>query len=233
MMAFLTIVRKVLLTAVVIALISGCGSATNNDQGVSVSLLGFFTEFGECDSDLPAGLLGQSIPISGSQGFDSGTVGNNEILGTESGVAAILGLQNNITQQGFRAQRAYLEYYIEGASVQPPSTTIPFSLFVGPAIDPNADQNTGFDSSLPNSFGQSFCNRAFGQAVYLPAEVRAWLNLNRGSLPELPVTMVVSVTVTGLSTAGDRYDTNPVELLVNLTPDNTVPPTDGGGGGLA
>ena len=110
----------------------GCGTATNNDQGVSFTLLGFFAEFpdsGKGCVDLPAGALGMIVPLSS---------GETETGQNVSGVLTIMGLQNNLSQVFVRTERIFIDYYIEGASMQPPSTTLATRQGRAPAVDRSA-----------------------------------------------------------------------------------------------
>ncbi|RMG44743.1 MAG: hypothetical protein D6719_01300 [Candidatus Dadabacteria bacterium] len=229
MRTFFKLTRNIILGLLLAVLSFGCGSASNN-QGVSFTFLGFFTEFGDC-GELPSSVVGISAPISSSSGISEVTTGNSESLGTESSISAIVGLQNNMETQFIRTQRMFLSYYIEGASTQPPDTAVALSTIVNPAATTSDSADTGgasasasAGSSLPGTFS-NFCNRSFAQVPVVPAEIRTWLNLNRNSLPELPFTMVVTAYVTGLTSAGDRLDSNPVELFIHVTVDNDIAPT--------
>ena len=65
----------------------------------------------------------------------------------------------------------------------------------------------------------------------VPAEVRQWLVLNKNFLPELPFTMEVRGFVPGISSAGNRYDTNEVKIFVQFVPDIVITPGTGTGSG--
>lgn len=208
----------------------GCGTSTNNDQGVSFTLLGFFSEFPDEGSgcvDLPAGQVGVIAPLS------SGETENGQ---NASGVLTIMGLQNNLSQVFVRTERIFIDYYIEGASMQPPSTTQTTSVIMSPAVDADEEGSSGeeqstttispFDSSLPPGWGGVSCSRNFAQFFIVPPDISAWVNLHRASLPEAPFVMTAIVKVTGVTSAGDRLTTNEAAFDVHFRPDVVIPPTN-------
>jgi len=156
-------------------------------------------------------------------------------------VFAVLGLQNNLTQQFVRTDAALISYYIDGGSVQPPDTTVPLTVFLNPSVQSGtggggeenqegglagADESP-FDSSLPPGFDGETCSRAYVSFPIVPAAVRTWVFFNRMSLPEPPFIMVATVQVTGTSSAGDRYTTNEAVYNIYFTPDVVIPPSVG------
>ena len=115
------------------------------------------------------------------------------------GFLSVIGIQNNLYGQAYRGERLLLEYYVPGASVQPPSTTVPIYLVAGPA-ESASQVNTGGGSgattidpglrkplftSLPPSFS-NLCNRTLQQVTIIPPAIREWLNFNRDLLPDAP-----------------------------------------------
>ena len=216
------IVRHFLsLTALAIIVVSGVscgGTAGNNDQGVSFTLLGFF-----------AGV--PSDPCGEEPGAVSGVeVGVSEADESNSGVSSVLGLQNNLSGQFIRTQRVFLKYFVPDSSLQPPNTNVPASRVIAPFV--SADSEGSFDSSLPDSFGDEeiSCNRAYVRANVITAEVRNFLNINRSSLPEFPYTLIVTATVSGVTSSGETHDTNEVELFVQVNSDLSISSSDGTGG---
>lgn len=192
--------------------LTGCGSgSSNNDQGVAFTLLGFFSDFEET-----AGQVGDTITLSGTDEFSNSSP--NEDSQTETAVPVILGLQNNLSGQFIRADIAYITYFVNGASAQPPSTSVSFSVFLGPASEGN--------SSLPPTIANP--NTSFAQIPIVPADIRAWLALNRNDLPEPPFTMTATVYVSGVTSSGDRLDTNQATYFLNVVPDVPIAPTGGG-----
>jgi len=216
------VILKVLIVSLLGFIMFGCGSATNNDQGTAISLDGFFAEIEddvECDT-LPAGLLGTEASL-GDYGF-------SESPGDFGGaIFAIAGISNHLSQQAFRTERVLIDYYIEGASEQPPSTTVALSALIRPSAEFDAtDSISPFDSSLPPSFAEGGpCSIVLASFPIVPPEIRAWVSLNRGSLPEAPFFMTAIAKVTGLSTAGDRYTTNEATFDVLFKDEPIIPPT--------
>ena len=149
-------------------------------------------------------------------------------------VYAIVGIQNNLYGQIFRADRVLLQYYIPGATVQPPSTNVAVNMLAGPAESGMGTTTTGQNTpslrkpvvtSLPPTFNQ-VCNRAFAQVPIIPSPVREWLNFNSNELPEAPFDLEVVVQLTGLSSGGNRYDTNEALFTLSIIPEIAViPPT--------
>lgn len=277
----ITTVYKLIAAVTPILLAAGCGGngAANNDQGASVTLLGFY-------SSLPAPGGG-----GGGAGAGGGTFGNGATCSSptqplnyltfrlgqaqpepdsnepSSGITATIGVQNNLIGQFFRADRTLLSYYIPGATSQPPDTNAPLALLAGPASlgsgaggvagnqgnaggagqggtggtggtggaaggtgggASNASNNLRrpAHTSLPPSFS-NVCNQAYAQTLLVPAAVREWMNFNRESLPEPPFSMEVYVTVSGLSSGGNRIDTNTAAMAIEVLPEVYVAPTAG------
>lgn len=202
----------------------GCGSATNNDQGVTFNFLGFFESVGSSSAALPTALGSISFPLS-----DPDSEGVSE--GTSSGagsVNAIIGTQNFLGCQGLRADRVYLTYTVPGALENPPATTVVVSALMGPSSD-GATADPACTSSLPSGYA-NIDSRAFATIAVVPASIRQWLILNKGSLPEPPFNMIISATIGGVSTAGDRFESNEGELTAQVTPDIVISPTSGSSG---
>lgn len=214
-------IRGLVLGFSVAALVS-CGSA-RNDQGVSFTLLGAFSETPGADAcaSIPSGVSGMTIPLASLSG--EGASGDD----AAGGLLLYLGVQNNLSDQFLRTVEARFDYEVPGASAQPPSTTLPFQTLVGPFISTNTDAGTtggtGFDSSLPGSFGDdSACNRAYGQTLVLPGSVRSWIALNKASLPDTPFTMIITITVNGVTNAGKTFESNDVSIPVVVVSDNQL-----------
>lgn len=230
----------------------GGNGAASNDQGVSVTLLGFFSGTtgnlnggGQQNNQngcggIPASLgrvllrLGDALPES-----DTGASSANGTDPSSSYVVAI-GVQNNLIGQYYRGDRLLLDYYIPGSSLQPPSTNVALSVFAGPAPSAGGAAGAGGGSgasgasggggglrrpgntSLPPTFN-NLCNQSYAVAAVIPASIREWLNFNRSALPEPPYSMEVYALVSGLSSSGNRYDTNTAVLHVDILPEIFVP----------
>lgn len=205
--------NKVVASFLLAGAVAGCGSASSNDQGTSFSLLGFFSEAGSGESaELPA-FDEISFPISE---IDSEGVGR---VGAET---SVLGVENFLGCQGMRVDRVYLDYFVPGATSQPPSTIQAVSMIMGPS----AGETSSCSSSLPAGFA-NISSRAYGTVAVVPAAVREWIVLNRASLPEAPFNLIISAYVAGVTTAGDRYESNSVEISAEVTPDLIITPTQG------
>jgi hypothetical protein len=73
----------------------------------------------------------------------------------------------------------------------------------------------------------NICNRALAQVTIVPAAVREWLNFNRDLTPEAPYKMEVTIRVSGLTSGGDRVDTNDGTFDFEILPETLIVPTDG------
>ena len=244
-------VHKLLIALIPSVIMLGCGGngASNNDQGISVSFLGLFqtattsnagggtqnnlTGCGQLPQPFSGGFisLGQTFldPTATPQPGFSGLS-----IDPSGAVYAIVGIQNNMYGQIFRADRVLLQYYVPCATVQPPSTNVAVNMLAGPAesgLGTITDGENGnilrkpVVTSLPPTFSQ-VCNRAFAQVPIIPAPVREWLNFNSNQLPEAPFDLEVVVQLTGLSSGGNRYDTNEALFTLSIIPEiPIIPPT--------
>ncbi|MBX7143743.1 MAG: hypothetical protein K1X79_04780 [Oligoflexia bacterium] len=200
----------------------GCGSATNNDQGVTFNFLGFFESSGTGTGDLPTALGSISFPLSDPDAEDV-SEGNSSGAGS---VNAVIATENFLGCQGLRADRVYLSYTVPGALENPPSTTVVVSALMGPSSG-GAEAAAACTSSLPAGY-LNLSSRAFATIAVVPASIRQWMILNKASLPEPPFNMIVSATIGGVSTAGDRFESNEGELTAQVTPDIVISPSTGG-----
>jgi hypothetical protein len=196
--------------------ISACGSGSSNEQGVSFTLLGFFSEIGDA-GETPPGELGQSTPLSAENPESQ----SGNLAGS---VSTVVGLQNNITSQFLRVDRLEMDYFIEGASIQPPSTLVAVTTILGASP---GDTLTGGSSSSSSGGGtttQEDTSTVYASFPIVPPDVMAWLNFNRASLPELPFTMIASVRASAVGSSGARYDSNEGSYFIIFTPDNVIAP---------
>jgi hypothetical protein len=61
----------------------------------------------------------------------------------------------------------------------------------------------------------------------VPPEIGEWLALNRDSLPEPPFQMTLVTTAYGVTTAGDRIETNSLPYLIVVYEDRVITPSTG------
>ena len=245
-----------IIAAVSLAISCGGNGAANNYQGMSVTLLGLFNSsrftinnntggggqqtLGTLGcGQLPAGFAGGYLQLGEIGPEPGGTVLETGGSGTDpaGGFLSVIGIQNNLYGQAYRGERLLLEYYVPGASVQPPSTTVPIYLVAGPA-ESASQVNTGGGSgattidpglrkplftSLPPSFS-NLCNRTLQQVTIIPPAIREWLNFNRDLLPDAPYKLELTLQVSGLTSSGNRVETNPVTLDFDILPETYVSP---------
>lgn len=206
------LVHLCLLTTTIFGLVA-CGGSTNNNNGTVLSFIGFFPS--DSDGDCAgAGLTGATVPMSDVVGTEN--------PGSTGGVIVSAGILNNLVGQTVRLTRIDMDYFVPGATAQPPSTFTPFPLLLGPAQGAEG----GVETSLPDGFSQ-LGNCSVSQFMLITPEVSAWINLNRGSLPPPPFAMYVTTSVVGQSSAGDVLYSDQATLILNITPDVVIPPTEG------
>ena len=216
--------------AIFLAGMLGCGGASN-DQGVSFTFLGYFApgDSGGCDSETQVGISGVVVGLSSSD-FTGGTPGDTETVPENTAQTACARVQNNISTVGIRVQRVFVSYYVEGATAQPPSTSFPLGVILGPGTSNGAVGSIKSPtSSLPAGFSD-IANVSTATVALISPEVFTWLNLNRAQLPEPPFTMVATSYAVGITTAGDQLTTNPVDVYIQVTPDLQIPPASVPGG---
>jgi hypothetical protein len=190
-------------------LLNGCGSSPN-DQGVSFTLLGFgqlttdeSTGRSECSSTTFTNLV--DVALSDI------TEGNGVIIGCPV-------IQNNMTNVTVRSERVNLSFFIAGATDQPPSSSTAATLVLGPVTSTSGDDTTT-DTNAIDSRGAVPVN-------LVPQATRAWLSENRASLPNPPFSMDITVTVSGVTSAGDQLVSNQALIQANVTNDLPINPSD-------
>jgi len=242
------------------AISCGGNGASNNDQGMSVTFLGLFGSASLANNNnnagggggislgqlgcgqLPAGVSGGYIQLGAVGSQTIPTITEDILSGSDfaGNYLSVIGIQNNLYGQAYRAERVLVDYFIPGASIQPPSVSIPISLIAGPAESTsrvgaggNNNNNNAPDpgirrpifTSLPPSFS-NLCNRALSQVPIVPSSVRDWLIINQGQLPAPPYLMEANIRVAGISSAGDRIETNDASVVFDVIPASfTIPQT--------
>lgn len=211
---------------VALSVLNGCGSASSNDQGTSVTFLGYFQAAGAGGGTgtLPAGLSGAYIRL-GAEATEPGSVPTGAGPGPDGAFIGYVGFQNNLTKAGADVNRLELDFVIPGAFTNPPSTSVSVGSTMGPLrTTTTADPLT--DSSLPPAYF-NIPNRSFAQTFIVPSSVTAWINLNRAQLPEPPFMMEVIGRGKYVTTAGDVNVTNEQRLSISVLPETFVAPTEG------
>ena len=212
---FMRLNMKKIFAVMAVVCLANCGGGSNNDQGASFTLLGYSTNCEESpDSPNLSGF--HSVRLGGA------TEGGDVAAG---GITAAMVMRNNLSDQFIRTENAFFTYHIPGASSQPPAT----SSVAGIVIDKGGSSAGGDDDD--DAGGATSSSTGCVGTFIVPAEVRQWLVLNKNFLPELPFTMEVRGFVTGISSAGNRYDTNEVKIFVQFVPDIVITPGTGTGSG--
>lgn len=191
----------------------GVGGGSNNNQGLSFTLIGVFSAGETSCAGAPVGAI--AAPLS-SAGSDTGA---DPFFGA---ILAGIGLQNNLGGQAFNVDRLDYEFFIPGSSAQPPSTVTALPVLLGPGAE-------GVSSSLPQDFA-TLPSCSVATVSVLPQQVRAWIALNRASLPEAPFDMLLTLRAHGEATGGDRLTSNDETIVITVTPDAEIPPSSAGSG---
>ncbi len=193
----------IMLISVVAMAMLGCGTATNNDQGVSFTMLGYSVA---ASAATTPGSGSSAAACSTSPNLSSGVfaIGSQtETSGTTPQVLAGVIVRNNLTTQFVRTISANIDYIIPGSQIQPPSTTVPYGGVVAQA-------------------GGLQC----GVVAVIPPQVLSWISLNRESLPETPFLVIARTQITGTTQAGDVLTSNPVDIGYTAVTDNPITPSD-------
>jgi hypothetical protein len=190
--------RKLILISLVAVGLMSCGTATNNDQGVAFTAYGWAVpdEQGVCTFKL---VTGGTVPMSG---------------GSLIAPRLCFVIGSNLSKQTIRADRMFYEFRIPGASEQPPTTSAPFSVILSPPQE-------GVDGGEKE--GPIAQSVSIG-GVVLPSEIIRWISLNRGKLPSTPFRMEGIYRVSGVTSAGDRMETNEIVFELSVVDDNIIPP---------
>ena len=203
----------------------GCGGASK-DQGISVLATGLFETAGDSSSDeFPPGVVGVIAPQAPSA----------EAFGAVARTSAFMGFQNNLNGQFVNLRRAYFEYFVPGSDLAPPSSSQAISGVMGPGSLPDGggeEEGAVLGSSAPDAI-TTLASRAYAEVLFWPQQVRAWFNFNRDSLPEPPFNVTVRIHADAISSAGDLFVTNPIDVILIITPEVIVGGSEflGGGGG--
>lgn len=193
-----------LLAASLVTLAVGCGGGSNNDQGVSFSFIGWNTAnptTGVCQETFTDGLI---IPMT-TRTDSGGSV--NLTCATVS---------NNMCTQGIRVDRALMRYYIPGSTVSIPDTTNVMSSYLAP----KTCSDTTITSSLPSGMRQQ--GGRFVIVDVVPHQIREFISTNRNRLPEAPFNLDACAVLSGVTSSGDRIESNELCLHVIVSPDVVV-----------
>ncbi len=214
--------RSALGIALIMAISACGGSGGNNQQGVSFSFLGFYeTAPVSADEELGPPFVATEYFVGGSE--DDG------FSGLES--PAMFGCAlNNLNGQFIRVDRAFYEFNSPGAGISIPSTSTATNMFLGPADGGgSAGAAAGFDSTLPDSFAGDSApkSRNCGRLLKVPPSVAQFLALNKGNFAEETFEVEMKVTLSGVTSSGDRITSNPMSFLLLVTTGTPITPTDG------
>lgn len=215
-----------------IPMLVGCGDSAHNDQGMSFTALGWFEVPPQIENDfeiqedgtIVITSIGTSQNISDQATSTSVALSEDIESSADTGaITGILGLQNNMAFQYVRVERAYHEYYIPGASIQPPATSVGVNVLMGSSSENEEALGFNASSSIPGSF-EANPNEVYPPAVIVTPEVRSFINLNIDKMPEPPFVMIVTTVIEGVTGSGKRVRSNPIMFDVYWTPANVITP---------
>ncbi len=201
--------------------ISGCGGSSRNDQGTSMTFLGWYQSAPTSATSNAPGLSGAYMNIAAS--VDEGSSGIGSIGGEVLGFAAFT---NHLGGQTVRMQRVFHTYYVPGGTTNIPDTSVASPAVLGPAEINEGNQDLGENSSLPPS-ANAIAETQYVQIPIVPASTREFIALNRNNFPEPPFVLVVTSYGSGVTSAGIRIDSNPVEFEVTVLPEVIITPPEG------
>ena len=199
----------------------GCGDASRNDQGVSFNLTGYFA-----DSGGDTGVSAISVPLNSnpSVSTDTEASGQSGAVTWSMSLEVYAGLENHLSGQYVRAQRMHHSYYIPGATVQPPSTSVAIPVLLGPAtLEDGSTTSSNSGSSLPDTYTND--STGYVGLNLVTSDVVAWINFYRDELPETPFVMVVTSYASAVTSSGTEIESNPVEIEITFTTDEIISPT--------
>ncbi len=176
-------------------LAASCGSTSNNDQGTSVTALGFYgvTISSGTITATTTPETGKIVEISPDSGGFAGLELNQVLAG--------VGVQNRLSTQFFRTVRVDFSYDVPGSSIDIPNDSTPMTLLLSAAGDGTATVSSA---------------TAIGTVQVVSPDILSFLNVNRNSLPALPFRMNVMATVTGVTQSGDVLTTNEIGYFVQF-----------------
>ncbi len=190
------LLKLFLITLTVFAV--SCGDSVRNDNGVSFTFFGWFQD----DAGDVSATFGRFA-----------LEGNGIATGTE----VYAGLQNNLSGQFIIVERAYHTYTVPGSAIRIPSTSVGVSSLVRPGPVSTTIGNT----TLPNN-ALTDTNATYAGTNLMPATIGQFISLNRDQLPRLPFQMVVSTYFEGVTSAGRRIKSNPIQFEIEVVSDMNI-----------
>jgi len=210
--------RSALGVALIVALSACGGSGGNNQQGVSFSFLGFYSAAPlTADEELPPPFVATEYFVGGSEGGGFSGLESPTVFGCAL---------NNMNGQFIRVTDAIYDFR---GPFDIPSTRTAMSMFLGPADGAGAGGATGFDSTLPDSFAGDSApkSRNCGRLLKVPPSVAQFLALNSGSFAQETFEVEMKVTLSGVTSSGNRVTSNSMSFLLLVTTSSPITPTDG------
>ncbi len=191
------LIKLFLITFVAFAV--SCGDSTRNDNGVSFTFFGWFQ-----DDAGDVGATSGTLPLDGS-GINSNNV---QLFG---------GLQNNLTGQFIRIERAFHSYTVPGSSIRIPDTSVGVASFVRPPVVGTGDAVQSGTTLPTNAFTDA--GAAYAGTSLVPPSIGQYISLNRSQLPELPFQMIITTYYEGVTSGGRRIQSNPIQLEIVVVSD--------------
>jgi len=188
----------------------GCGDSGDNDNGIAFRAVGFFQ--GELQDDKC------QVPVANKAISDQSQNLTLDSALVDSGYPAdvffcraYLWLENNLVNQALLVNRLDFEYEIPGSRIGLPAHSSSVGIRINPA--------SNAQNAPPSPFGPTNVYIGLPEAQIVPASLVLFLRQNRQTLPQLPYTMIVKMTASGRSDAGQNLTSNEIRYTVTWQKD--------------
>jgi hypothetical protein len=214
------LLKLVFLSMLIGGLVSCGGSGSRNDEGVSMSFMGFY--------QFPNGLTANASGVIGDVGR-SMSVRQLTTIDQAFEQLTYLGIQNNLNGQFIRLQNVHVKYEIPGYNLFPPSASYPKRGVLVPSANDPEQGETNLPDILVGQETDGIKTTVFAAAPLFPPPVADWFAANKAALPNKQFNLIITYQVEGITSAGDTLFTTEEGYIVFVTPQGNG--QIGGGGG--
>lgn len=184
----------------VLSFLVACGDATRNSGGTSFTFFGWFAD------------------ATGTEGASARITSFNTLVADS---ALFAGLQNNLAGQGITVDVVKNSYYIPGSTVSIPDTIFPINAFLRPTALGDEGNFGNAVSTLPEGVFTGD-NVSYTQTLLVTPQIAEFLTLNREAFPQFPFDLIVTTSIEGVTTAGQRVETNAVTFNFAIDSDLAI-----------
>ncbi len=199
---------KYTLLTILLLSFTSCGDGGRNNQGVSLTHLGWFSppDATAVDCESMPSLSRAAVPLGSA--FETG--GFNP-----AGSGAFIKFKNNFSTVGVTFNRVEYRFDVIGSDIAVPNTSVPYGFFLAPGST-GTDETFIPDSTLPDGITTEPSTICTSKPL-VPDSIMEFLVFNLNSLT-LPATVAVETRGVAVTTAGDEVKTNWQIFNVTLTP---------------